>query len=373
MGFLIKMGSYLTETTETWDVPPYSKGRFEISLYDKTRNFPSASLAVYLRIKFERALLTSQTVTIIGLEELFPREDVENEEASIEFVKFLSEEKHSIEAYCRDVTTVSPAIIAYFQRIVRIPRPRKNKSASAVDTSALQNLKGQEHIKDTLQAIIEIMGDSQKPAKCRGALLYGPPGTGKTFLAHAICCSYPMHFESLRVPDILHSEVGTSELSLHEAFSRAMDNQPAVIFIDEMEAVFKGRQACPLGSVENRLASQIILEFDRIASSRVFVLGITNLIEHLDSALFTSGRFDIKIYVGLPSLEARKDIICSLLKEENVPSSSLAMVAEKAEGYSPAKLSALVDDARRIRLHKEIQNDENAKVSLLEIILKDCL
>lgn len=360
--------------TETWDLPPYSEQNFEISLYDKTKNFPTASLAIYLRIRFERALLMNQRVIVIGLEELFPREDVDNEEASMEFVKWLSEEKHQIEAFCRNITAVSPAFIAYFTKINHIPRPPKSKGSSALDASAMQNLKGQEHIKDTLQAIIEIMRDPQKQPKCRGALLYGPPGTGKTCIAHAICCSYPLHFETLRVPDFLHAEVGTSELSLHEAFSRAIKHQPAVIFIDEMEAVFKGRQASPLGSVENRLASQIILEFDRIANSRVFVLGVTNLIEHLDSALFTSGRFDAKIFVGLPSSEARKNIISALLKDAStLPMTLLNEAVEKTEGYSPAKLSALVDNARRIRLHKEIQNDDTAQLSLLEIILKDCL
>lgn len=355
--------------TEIWDFAPYSSN--EISLYDKTRNFQSTSLAVYLRIKFERALLTNQKVVIIGFEELFPRENTQNEDASIEFAKWLTEYKHQIDAFARDIDAVHPSIVAYFPNVKRAEAQRKSQVAAAIDSTVIKNLRGQEHIKKTLEAIIEMIRDPQRLPKCHGALLYGPPGTGKTFLAHAICCSYPLHFESLRIPDILHAEVGTSEFALHGAFSRAIENQPALIFIDEMEAMFKGRQGCPFGSVENRLASQIILEFDRISNTRVLVLGVTNLIDHLDSALFTSGRFDTKIFVGLPNIDARREILASLLIcEECEP--ALRTVAEKTEKFSAARLSALVDSARRIKLHKELNGESTQGDSLLEIILKDC-
>lgn len=361
------MVSYLNETL---DIPPFDPNGYELSLYDMARSYPSASLAMYIRIKFERALLLNQHITIVRLEELFPREDTENEAACIELARWLTMGRHTVKAFCENIKVISPAIVAYFAHIERGKAEPRTTLVSASDPSAIANLKGQEHIKATLEAIIDLISNPNNPSRCRGALLYGPPGTGKTFLAHAICSSFALHFEALRVPDILHAEVGTSEQSLHAAFTRAMEQQPSVIFIDEMEAVFKGRQACSLGSVENRLASQIILEFDRIASARVLVLGVTNLVEHLDSVLFTSGRFDTKIYVGLPAAEARRDILSSLLKADF--DEMLDQIVKKTEGYSPAKLSALVDNAKRIRLCMEL-HDGIADASLIEIIIKDCL
>ncbi|MEF8778703.1 MAG: AAA family ATPase [Natronomonas sp.] len=141
-----------------------------------------------------------------------------------------------------------------------------------------------------------------------GVLLYGPPGTGKTLIAKAVANEVDAHFEVIDGPEIVSKYKGESEERLRETFERAIENQPAVVFIDEIDSIASTRDE--EADMENRVVAQLLTLMDGLESrGRVIVVGATNRVDALDPALRRGGRFDREIEIGAPDEVGRREVL----------------------------------------------------------------
>lgn len=180
----------------------------------------------------------------------------------------------------------------------------------------------------------------------RGVLLHGPPGTGKTLLARAIADESDARFLYISAPEIVHKHYGESEARLRELFDRAQKQAPAVVFIDEIDAIAPRRDLVQ-GEVEKRVVAQLLTLMDGLSPrGQVIVLAATNLPQVLDPALRRPGRFDREVAIGIPDRASREAILAVHTRGMPLaPDVDLARIAADAKGYTGADLRALVQEA----------------------------
>ena len=180
----------------------------------------------------------------------------------------------------------------------------------------------------------------------KGILLYGPPGTGKTLLAKAVANEADAYFIAINGPEIMSKYYGESEQRLREIFEHAKKNAPAIVFIDEIDAIAPKRDEV-VGEVERRVVAQLLALMDGLeARGDVIVIGATNRPNALDPALRRPGRFDREIEIPMPDKHARLEIL--QIHTRGVPLGKdvdLNKLAEITHGYTGADLAALVREA----------------------------
>jgi transitional endoplasmic reticulum ATPase len=185
----------------------------------------------------------------------------------------------------------------------------------------------------------------------KGVLLYGPPGTGKTLLARAVAAESRVHFIHLNGPEIMRKFYGESEAKLREVFEEAARHAPAILFIDEIDAVAPKRTDVA-GEVEKRVVAQLLSLMDGfVARGQVIVIGATNIPEVLDPALRRPGRFDREIEIGVPNTQARLQIL--RIHTRAMPLAAdvdLYEIAEHTHGFVGADLEALGQEVGMIAL-----------------------
>jgi transitional endoplasmic reticulum ATPase len=185
----------------------------------------------------------------------------------------------------------------------------------------------------------------------KGVLLYGPPGTGKTLLARAVAAESRVHFVHLNGPEIMRKFYGESEAKLREVFEEAARHAPAILFIDEIDAVAPKRTDVA-GEVEKRVVAQLLSLMDGfVARGQVIVIGATNIPEVLDPALRRPGRFDREIEIGVPNTQARLQILRIHTRAMPLaPDVDLYEIAEHTHGFVGADLEALGQEVGMIAL-----------------------
>ncbi len=187
----------------------------------------------------------------------------------------------------------------------------------------------------------------------KGVLLYGPPGTGKTLLARAVAAESRVHFIHLNGPEIMRKFYGESEAKLREVFEEAARHAPAILFIDEIDAVAPKRTEVA-GEVEKRVVAQLLSLMDGfVARGQVIVIGATNIPEVLDPALRRPGRFDREIEIGVPNTQARLQILRIHTRAMPLaPDIDLLEIAEHSHGFVGADLEALGQEVGMIALRR---------------------
>ncbi len=187
----------------------------------------------------------------------------------------------------------------------------------------------------------------------KGVLLYGPPGTGKTLLARAVAAESRVHFIHLNGPEIMRKFYGESEAKLRDVFEEAARRAPAILFIDEIDAVAPKR-AEVVGDVEKRVVAQLLSLMDGFVSrGQVIVMGATNIPEVLDPALRRPGRFDREIEIGVPNTQARLQILKIHTRAMPLgPDVGLEEIAEHSHGFVGADLEALCQEVGMIALRR---------------------
>ncbi|HUF12966.1 MAG TPA: CDC48 family AAA ATPase [Longimicrobiales bacterium] len=211
----------------------------------------------------------------------------------------------------------------------------------------------------------------------KGVLLHGPPGTGKTLLARAVANEADARFFLINGPEIMGRYYGESEQRLREVFSNAAEQQPSVIFIDEIDSIAPKRQEAT-GEVERRVVAQLLTLLDGLEPRQnVVVIGATNRVEALDEALRRPGRFDREIVIGVPDQTGRREMID--IHTRGMPLDTdvdLDEIARVTYGYVGADIGALVREAaidalRRklpdLDLQREIREDELADLSVRRV------
>ncbi len=209
----------------------------------------------------------------------------------------------------------------------------------------------------------------------KGVLLTGPPGTGKTLLAKAVANETDAHFILLNGPEIMSKFYGESEKKIRDLFEEAEKNAPAIIFIDELDAIAPKREDVG-GEVERRVVSQILTMMDGLNSrGKVIVIGATNRINAIDPALRRPGRFDREIEINVPSKKGRLEILKihtrGMPLDKNV---SLEKLSSLTHGFVGADLESLTKEAAmnvlRIFLPKiKIEEGEEISQEILEKLI----
>jgi cell division protease FtsH len=182
----------------------------------------------------------------------------------------------------------------------------------------------------------------------RGILMVGPPGTGKTLLAKAIANEAGVPFFSLSGSDFVEVFVGVGASRIRKLYAAARKHKAAIVFIDEIDALARARSTNMFGGQEsNNTLNAFLVELDGFGrDSNVITIGATNMEESLDAALLRPGRFDRKVYVGLPSLEGREAILSYYLKRVKVSQNiDVRAIARATALMSGADLAAVVNEA----------------------------
>ena len=215
----------------------------------------------------------------------------------------------------------------------------------------------------------------------KGVLLYGPPGTGKTLLARAVAAESRVHFTHLNGPEIMRKFYGESEAKLREVFEEAARHAPAILFIDEIDAVAPKRTEV-VGEVEKRVVAQLLSLMDGfVARGQVIVIGATNIPEVLDPALRRPGRFDREIEIGVPNNQARLEIL--RIHTRAMPLATdvdLQEIAEHSHGFVGADLEALGQEVGMIALRRflstrplDVNDGASAALGALQVTRDDFL
>ncbi|XP_077984116.1 ATPase family gene 2 protein homolog A-like [Glandiceps talaboti] len=184
----------------------------------------------------------------------------------------------------------------------------------------------------------------------RGVLLFGPPGTGKTLLARAIANETKAYFTTINGPEVLSKFYGESESKLRGIFQEASSHAPAVVFIDEIDALCPKRDNVH-SELEKRIVATLLTLMDGISTmeskGHVIVLGATNRPDSIDAALRRPGRFDRDIEIGIPNAKDRKDILEKQLVNmpHNLNGEDVEKISDSCHGYVGADLSALCKEA----------------------------
>ena len=217
-----------------------------------------------------------------------------------------------------------------------------------------QDVAGADEEKEELREIVEFLREPQKYLDLgahipKGVLLVGPPGTGKTLLAKAVAGEAEVQFLSISGSDFVEMYVGVGASRVRDLFQQAKKSAPAIIFIDEIDAVGRQRGSGLGGGHDEReqTLNQLLVEMDGFGSNEgVVVLAATNRVDILDPALLRPGRFDRQVYVGLPDIKGREEILQVHAKNKPLAEDvDLKQIARGTAGFTGADLENLLNEA----------------------------
>ena len=221
-----------------------------------------------------------------------------------------------------------------------------------------KDVAGLEGAKEEVQEVVDFLKNAEKYTKLggkipKGVLLVGPPGTGKTLLAKAVAGEAKVPFFSLSGSDFVEMFVGVGASRVRDLFAQAKAKSPAIIFIDEIDAIGRARSKSNFSGAnderENTL-NQLLTEMDGFGTdTNVIVMAATNRADILDKALLRAGRFDREIYVDLPEVHERREIFEVHLKKIKLdPSVDKEFLAKQTPGFSGADIANLCNEAALI-------------------------
>src|SRR5438876_5138554 len=245
----------------------------------------------------------------------------------------------------------------------------------ANNTTTFADVAGCDEAKEEVKELVDFLKDPQRFQKLggripRGVLLVGPPGTGKTLLAKAIAGEAKVPFFSISGSDFVEMFVGVGAARVRDMFEQAKKSAPCIIFVDEIDAVGRHRGAGLGGGNDEReqTLNQMLVEMDGFETNLgVIVMAATNRPNILDPALLRPGRFDRQVYVTLPDIRGREQILNVHMRKVPISTDVKAdIIARGTPGFSGADLANLVNEAalfaaRRTKRLVEMQDFEDAK------------
>ena len=256
----------------------------------------------------------------------------------------------------------------------KVKDERENKK-----TATFADVAGEDEEKEELKEVVDFLKSPDKFNSLgaripHGVLLVGPPVTGKTLLARACAGEAGVPFYSISGSDFVEMYVGVGASRVRDLFDKAKKTMPCIIFIDEIDAVGRQRGAGLGGGHDEReqTLNQLLVEMDGFeANDGVIVMAATNRADILDKALLRPGRFDRQVYVGLPDVKGREEILKVHTKNKPLaPDVSLKVIAQRTAGFAGADLENLVNEAallaaRRSRKAITMEDIEEASMKVM--------
>lgn len=250
----------------------------------------------------------------------------------------------------------------------------KSKAKILTDNQKTARFKDIAGLKEEKYELEEIVSFLKEPRKFqnigaripKGILLIGPPGTGKTLLARAIAGEANVAFFSISGSDFVEMFVGVGASRVRDMFEEAKKNKPCLIFIDEIDAVGRRRGSGLGGGHDEReqTLNQLLVEMDGFATNEgIIIIAATNRVDILDPALLRPGRFDRQIYVGVPDVKGREDILKVHARNKKIDESiNFKEIAKITSGFTGAELENLLNEAAILAA-----KDDNDKISMEDI------
>jgi cell division protease FtsH len=256
-------------------------------------------------------------------------------------------------------------LIAWTLRYMPRTKPQEIKPDS-VSSVRWQDVAGVDEAKDELREVVEFLRDPKRFRRLgaqvpKGILLHGPPGTGKTLLAKAVARESNAKFLAQSASSFVEMFAGLGAARIRRLFREARRNAPAIIFIDELDAVGATRGKDISGEKDQTL-NQLLVEMDGFAGSdQLVVIAASNLLDKLDPALLRPGRFDRQIFVSPPDLPGRKAILAVHARNKPLKDVDLEVIARQTSGLTGADLANICNEAAIFagRQHREfiVQQD----------------
>jgi cell division protease FtsH len=244
------------------------------------------------------------------------------------------------------------ALIFLMWRTLKVmPRikPQQIKPASGQSVS-FADIAGVDEAKAELAEIVEFLRDP-RPFQALGAkvpkgvLLHGPPGTGKTLLAKAVAHESGAQFFAQSAASFVEMFAGLGAARIRRLFAIARKHEPAIIFIDELDAV-GGRRGADISGEKDQTLNQLLVEMDGFSTSgRVVVIAASNLLEKLDPALLRPGRFDRQVFVVPPDVKGREGVLEVHTRDKPLQDVDLGLVAQQTSGLTGADLANICNEA----------------------------
>ena len=250
-------------------------------------------------------------------------------------------------------------ILVMWRTLKVMPRikPQQIKPASGQSVN-FNDIAGVDDAKGELQEIVEFLRDPKSfhalGAKVpKGILLHGPPGTGKTMLAKAVAKESGAQFFAQSAASFVEMFAGLGAARIRRLFAVARKHEPAIIFIDELDAV-GGRRGADISGEKDQTLNQLLVEMDGFSSSgRVVVIAASNLLEKLDPALLRPGRFDRQIVVAQPDLAGRRGILKVHARGKPIAADAdLDIIARRTPGFTGADLANVINEAALLTARK---------------------
>ena len=247
-------------------------------------------------------------------------------------------------------------------------------------TATFDDVAGAEEEKEELKEIVEYLRDSDKFTRLgarvpKGVLMVGPPGTGKTLLARAVAGEAGVPFFSVSGSEFVEMYVGVGAARVRDLFAQAKANAPAIVFIDEIDALARKRATDLYTGNEERetTLNQLLVEMDGFTTEEnIILIGATNRADVLDPALMRPGRFDRQVHVGYPDIKAREAILKVHIKEKPLaPEVDLSEVAKNTTGFTGADLENLLNEAALLaaKRNKDAIGNEELKEAAVKVMM----
>ena len=263
--------------------------------------------------------------------------------------------------------------------VMNVGRAKVKDESANQKTATFADVAGEDEEKEELKEVVEFLKSPEKFNSLgaripHGVLLVGPPGTGKTLLARACAGEAGVPFYSISGSDFVEMYVGVGASRVRDLFDKAKKTMPCIIFIDEIDAVGRQRGAGLGGGHDEReqTLNQLLVEMDGFeANDGIIVMAATNRADILDKALLRPGRFDRQVYVGLPDVKGREEILkVHTRKKPLAPDVSLKVIAQRTAGFAGADLENLVNEAallaaRRGRKAITMEDIEEASMKVM--------
>jgi len=267
----------------------------------------------------------------------------------------------------------SPQLVPVHLKTDKNDKRDENNSSSKI---GFDDVAGLDEVKEELVEIIDFLKTPEKYRKMgakipKGILLYGPPGTGKTLLARAIAGETNSKYIPASGSEFVEKYVGVGAKRVRTLFEKARKEAPAVIFIDEIDAI-GAKRSLESNNEKDQTLNQLLIEMDGFNNDQtVIVIGATNRLDMLDEALTRPGRFDRHIFIGNPDIKSREEIFKVHIKDKPIsPEINVKELAKRTHGMSGAHISNIANEAAiyAVRKNRKIIEKEDFVMAIEKVI-----